>query len=81
MVDLSGAAILGLIAGATLPPTLTLVAGTGLIGSYTTFPTWILETSRLAEERQSRLATVNVVAAIGLGVVAVGCGHLLGEHL
>jgi CrcB protein len=80
-VNLSGALILGLIAGAALPPTVTLIAGTGLVGSYTTFSTWMLETSRLAEEHRGRLATVNVGAGIVLGVLAVGCGQLLGGHL
>lgn len=80
-VNLSGAAILGLIAGAALPPALTLVAGTGLVGAYSTFSTWVLETSHLAQERQNRLATVNVAIGLVLGVLAVGCGQLLGEHL
>lgn len=80
-VNLSGAAILGLIAGATLPPALTLVAGTGLVGSYTSFSTWVLETSHLAEERQNSIAALNMGVSILLGVLAVGCGQLLGKHL
>jgi CrcB protein len=80
-VNISGATILGLLAGAALPPTLTFIAGTGLIGSYSTFSTWLLETSRLAEERQNSSATVNLAASIVLGVLAVGCGQILAQHL
>lgn len=80
-VNLSGAALLGLIAGAALSPSLVLVGGTGFIGSYTTFSTWLLETGRLAEESRRSIATVNVVLSVVIGVLAVGCGQLLGKHL
>lgn len=80
-VNLSGAALLGLIAGAALSPSVALVGGTGFIGSYTTFSTWLLETSRLAEERQRSIATVNVAVSVVVGTLAVGCGQLLGKHL
>ena len=52
VVNLSGALLLGFLAGLALSPHLALLAGTGFVGSYTTFSTWMLETQRLAEERQ-----------------------------
>jgi len=52
VVNLSGALLLGVLSGLALSPHLALLAGTAFVGSYTTFSTWMLETQRLAEERQ-----------------------------
>lgn len=80
-VNLSGAAILGLITGLALGHDEALLAGTAAVGSYTTFSTWMLETQRLAEERQHRTAAVNVAASLALGVAAAALGRLLGAQL
>jgi CrcB protein len=80
-VNLSGAVILGLLAGLALSPGTALLAGTAAVGSYTTFSTWMLETERLAEERQGRSAAANVAVSLVLGVAAAGLGQLIGEHL
>lgn len=75
VVNLTGAAVLGLMSGLVLPAEITLLAGTALIGSYTTFSTWMLETHRLAEERQFRPAAANIIAGIILGLVATQLGR------
>lgn len=80
-VNISGATILGFLAGLSLPPAAALVIGTGIIGSYTTFSTWMLESQRLAEERQGRLALYNLVGSSVLGIVAAGIGQFVGEQL
>ena len=80
-VNVSGALILGVITGLTLGHDQALLAGTAAVGSYTTFSTWMLETERLTEERQHRMAAVNVIASLVLGVTAAALGHLLGAHL
>src|SRR4051794_41643682 len=46
-VNLSGAFRLGVIAGSAVHGHGLTVAGTGLLGSHTTFSTWMLETQRL----------------------------------
>ncbi|HET9874395.1 MAG TPA: fluoride efflux transporter CrcB [Mycobacterium sp.] len=74
-VNLSGAALLGLMAGLVLSPAVMLLAGTALIGSYTTFATWMLETHRLGEERQLWPATANIVVSIVFGLVATMFGQ------
>ena len=51
-VNVSGAAILGLITGLALGHDQALLAGTAAVGSYTTFSTWMLESQRLTEERR-----------------------------
>jgi hypothetical protein len=78
---LTGAAILGVLTGLALPPTAVLLAGTAAVGSYTTFSTWMLETHRLTEEHQHRLAALNLIASIALGVAAAGAGQWIGVHL
>lgn len=80
-VNLSGATILGTLSGLALPSHLLLVAGTGVIGSYTTFSTWMFETNRLGEERQRGLAATNIAASVAIGLAAAAFGQLIGEHL
>jgi fluoride exporter len=81
VINLSGALILGFLAGLALGHDQALLAGTAAVGSYTTFSTWMLETQRLTEERQYLKAVVNVVASLVLGVSAAALGHLIGVHL
>jgi len=80
-VNLSGAVILGLLTGLALGHDQALLAGTAAVGSYTTFSTWMLETQRLAEERQHRKALANVVLSLAAGIAAAALGRLIGHHL
>lgn len=79
VVNVSGAVILGLLAGLALGHDAALLAGTAAVGSYTTFSTWMLETQRLTEERQHGKATVNVAASLVAGVAAAALGQLMGQ--
>ena len=81
VINISGAIILGLISGLALRPDQALLAGTAAVGSYTTFSTWMLETQRLTEERQHRMAVLNVIASLALGIAAAALGRLLGGQL
>jgi CrcB protein len=69
-VNVSGAFVLGLIGPSAL-------FGTGLLGAYTTFSTWMLETHRLAEEGRLRLAIINIVGSLALGLPAAALGQAL----
>lgn len=80
-VNLSGAALLGLVSGAALGDTAGLLAGTAAVGSYTTFSTWMFETQRLGEEREHARAVGNVVASLVLGVAMAAVGRWLGAAL
>jgi CrcB protein len=80
-VNVSGAVILGLITGLALGHDQALLAGTAAVGSYTTFSTWMLETQRLAEERQHAKAAVNVIASLAAGIAAAALGRLIGLQL
>jgi fluoride exporter len=81
MVNVSGAALLGLLGGLALNRHAALLADTAFIGSYTTFSTWMLETQRLSEERQLRDAVANVVASIVFGIAAALFGQWIAGRL
>ena len=78
LVNLSGAAVLGLFSGLALSGDAYLLAGTALIGSYTTFSTWMLESQRLGEDRRRRLLIANVILSLAVGIAASLLGRLLG---
>jgi fluoride exporter len=78
VVNLSGALALGVLVGATLTGDAYRIAGTGLLGAYTTFSTWMLETERLAESDARVSAVANVVVSVVAGVAAVALGRRLG---
>jgi len=78
LVNLSGALVLGLLVGISLSGDAYLLAGTAVIGSYTTFSTWILESHRLAEDGQRWLLWANIGLSLALGVGAAALGRLLG---
>jgi CrcB protein len=80
-VNISGAALLGLLGSLALSPHVALIADTAFVGSYTTFSTWMLETQRLSEEGQIRNAVVNIVVSIVLGIGAALCGQWIAGHL
>lgn len=81
VVNLSGAFLLGLLSGLALSAHLALLFGTALIGSYTTFSTWMLETQRIGEERQVWPAAGNIVISVALGVIAAAFGIWCGGNL
>jgi fluoride exporter len=80
-VNLSGAFLLGVLVGATADEDALRLAGTGFLGAYTTFSTWMLETHRLGEDGRSRSALANVGVSLVLGVLCAWLGRLLGGAL
>ncbi|CQD20466.1 putative CrcB protein 2 [Mycobacterium europaeum] len=80
-VNVSGAALLGFLGGLALSKGAALLAGTSFVGAYTTFSTWMLETQRLGEERQVRVAVANLIVSVMLGVAAALLGQQIAEHL
>ena len=77
VVNISGAFVLGLLVGAALHGDAFLLAGTAVIGSYTTFSTWMFETHRLGEEGDLTLAAANVAVSLIVGVGAAALGRLI----
>ena len=81
VVNVSGTAVLGIVAGAALSgEALTIVAG-GVTGSFTTFSTWMLDTERLSEVGRARLAWLDIGLSLLAGLAAVTLGHWLGRAL
>jgi len=74
VVNVSGAFVLGVLDGVVLPRDEALLFGTGVIGAYTTFSTWMFETQRLGEERQLARAIANIWVSLiaGVGLAALG---------
>jgi CrcB protein len=81
VVNLSGAAILGLLVGVGLTGDRLLLAGTATIGSYTTFSTWMLESQRLTEDGELAVAAGNLLLSLLVGLGAAALGRLIGGHL
>jgi CrcB protein len=81
VVNISGSFLLGLLTGLSLyhglskPPK--LILGTGLLGAYTTFSTFSLETIRLVEQRENRTAVTNVAVSVAVGALAAAAGLAL----
>ncbi len=78
VVNLSGALALGVLTGAALRGDAYLLFGGGLLGAYTTFSTWILDSHLLGEEGRRDLGALNIVATLALGLVAVWLGRHVG---
>jgi CrcB protein len=80
-VNLSGSLALGLLVGAALAGDAYRLAAAGLLGAYTTFSTWALESHRLGEDGQLRLGALNVAVSLVLGIGAAWLGRRLGAML
>jgi CrcB protein len=80
-VNLSGAFLLGLLAGAAVEGDARLIFGAGLLGAYTTFSTWMVETGELRERGDLGAAALNVGGSLALGLAAVALGWAVGTTL
>jgi CrcB protein len=81
VVNVSGAAALGVLIGVGLQGDALLVAGTGALGGYTTFSTWMLESHRLGEDGERSLSALNIALSLATGIAAVAGGHAIGDLL
>jgi CrcB protein len=80
-VNVSGAFVLGLLAGASVGGRASLLAGTATVGAYTTFSTWMLESHRLGQDGERRLLLANLLVSLLVGFGAAELGHLVGGAL
>jgi len=72
-VNLTGSFALGLLVG-SLPEPYTVLLGTGFLGAYTTFSTWMVDTVRLLEGGAWRAAGFNALGSLALGFLAAAAG-------
>ncbi|HEY3613964.1 MAG TPA: fluoride efflux transporter CrcB [Gaiellales bacterium] len=80
-VNALGSLLLGVLHGAGVGGDAALLLGTALLGSFTTFSTWMVESERLADQGETRFAAANVVAGLALGLAAVALGWAVGAVL
>jgi len=80
-INIAGAFVLGILTGAEVTGAWLFVLGTGLVGSFTTFSTWVFETERLAEDGEEAVATANLGISILAGLAAAGAGWAIGALL
>jgi CrcB protein len=78
VVNALGAFALGLLHGTGAGGDDLLLAGTALLGSFTTFSTWMVQSERLAGEGEGGLALVNIFGSLAIGLAAVVLGWALG---
>jgi CrcB protein len=77
-VNVSGAVVLGVLVGLGLHGDGYLLAGTAVIGSYTTFSTWMFESHRLAEDGSRAALAGNIGLSLLVGVCAIAIGRAIG---
>jgi CrcB protein len=78
-VNLSGAVVLGVLAGSGLSGDALRIAGTGFLGAYTTFSTWMLETHHADATGHRGRAVANIVLSLAAGLLAVWLGRAAGR--
>jgi CrcB protein len=80
-VNLTGGFLLGLLTGLSLSGDAQLVVGTGLLGAYTTFSTWMVEAQRLGEDGAFAAMWLYLLGSMVAGLAVTGAGWLLGGAL
>ena len=84
VINLSGCFLIGIFNSLTenkLGPTERLWLMTGFCGTFTTFSTFILETSNLVSAGEWGRGLVNVLASVVFGFFLFRAGELLGHHV
>ncbi|HEX6712358.1 MAG TPA: fluoride efflux transporter CrcB [Thermoleophilaceae bacterium] len=77
VVNLTGTFALGVLVGAAVHGDAYRIAGTGALGGYTTFSTWMFESQRLGEDGELGLGALNLAASLVAGVLAIWIGRAL----
>ena len=80
LVNVLGAAVLGLLAGLPAAPRRQLLIGIGFCGSLTTFSSWMLNSVKLISAGQWPEALGLIGITLGLGLGAAALGSLLGQR-
>jgi CrcB protein len=84
VVNVLGCLLIGVLAAIAGPTAMReehrLGLATGLLGGFTTFSAFGLETASLAEHGRPQLALANVAVSVTVGLLAVYAGLRLGER-
>ncbi|MCB0863007.1 MAG: CrcB family protein [Solirubrobacterales bacterium] len=77
VVNLTGSFLLGLLSGTVLHGQALVIVAGGVIGSFTTFSTWILDTRLLQMADLAKLAWLNLSLSLACGLAAVALGQTI----
>ncbi len=84
-INVTGSLLLGLLVGVgvhhQVEDWLLAAAGTGFLGSYTTFSAFTWESLRLIEDGSVLVAILNLTASVATGATFAAAGLLLGDLL
>lgn len=80
-VNLAGAFALGVITGAAVHGDAGRLLATGLLGAFTTFSTWMLDSHRLGENAHRGALALNLALSLGGGLLLVWLGRTCGAAL
>lgn len=79
-VNVLGSFILGVIIASQHNTSLTLLLGTGFMGSFTTFSTFKVESIKLGLEKQWYLLSRYLIYSYGLGIILAFFGFMIGKQ-
>lgn len=80
-VNLVGAFLLGLLVGAHPSSVVVIALGTGFLGSFTTFSTWMVESDALMVTGRWNAALLNIAGPLVGGLMLVAAGFAAGSAL
>ncbi|MEA2248901.1 MAG: fluoride exporter [Solirubrobacteraceae bacterium] len=81
VVNLTGGFTLGVLTGSGLTGDALFVLGTGFLGGYTTFSTWMVEAQRLGEDGDFARLLLYLLGSMVAGLLATGAGWALAEAI
>ena len=81
LVNVVGAALLGLLVGLPAAPRRQLLIGIGFCGSLTTFSSWMLDAMRLISAGRVIEASGLMGLTLGLGLGAAALGFWIGQRV
>jgi CrcB protein len=81
VVNLTGGLALGVLTGLSVAGDALLLLGTGLLGAYTTFSTWMVEAQRLGEDGAWAAMWFYLLGSMIAGLAITGLGWVLGGAL
>ncbi|HQP11126.1 MAG TPA: fluoride efflux transporter CrcB [Candidatus Omnitrophota bacterium] len=85
VVNVTGSLAIGFLWGicdrVAIPPNVRLFLFIGVLGGYTTFSTFSLETFNLMRDGEYRIALINAMLSVVLSVGAVFAGYIISKIL